>query len=662
MTDVTEHDWSEAHLATLARVFETFVPGTDADAPRRARLAAETMVAAADHDELRLLRLALRLIELPPVPGLFARRWGAFSSLDREGREAVMRSWSTSPIGRLRTTFQVLKRLALFTAYADEGDGSGPTNALWEGIGYVAPKPMTSSAPAVAPLDVDRRPDELLELDTDVVVVGSGAGGGVVAARIASAGHAVLVLEQGPSADEATLPRTEGAAFRELFLDRGTTATADLAVAILAGSVVGGGTTINWTTSLEPPDWLRADWARTHGLAGFDGAEADADLARLSAELDLQPPTVMPPKDRLILDGAAALDWEAAPTERNAGPCVDCGGCTFGCRQGSKRSGPRTHLAAACRDGARVLAGATVERVELRGGTAVGVAGRLLADGAQAGRPFRVRARSVVVACGALRTPLLLQRSGIEHPAIGRYLRLHPVVAVAARMRSPVEMWAGPTQAARSLEHLGPVGGFVIESAPAHPGLIASSLPWEGGQAHRDLMAEVRHYAPLIGIVHETGSGTVGWSSGGHPRITYRLAADDADTARHALFELARLGRAGGAERLIVLSTPSPSWAIGDGQDGFEELLTRVATMSLAPNRVTLFSAHQMGTARAGSSAREHACDPYGRVRDGAGGVIPRLHVADAALFPTSSGVNPMLTVMALAERSARTVLADLPA
>lgn len=508
-------------------------------------------------------------------------------------------------------------------------------------------------------MDVDRRGDAPLELEADVVIVGSGAGGGVAAARIAAAGHSVLVLEQGRSTVEATLPHTEGRAFRELFLDQGTTATADVGISILAGSSVGGGTTVNWTTSLDPPAWLRADWAARHGLVGFDGPEADADLARLHAELDLQPPSVMPPKDQLILDGAAALGWEAAPTERNAGPCSDCGSCTFGCRSGSKRSGPRAHLAAAFASGARILAGARVEQILLRDSAAVGVAGRLVA-GSERQRPFRVQAGAVVVAGGALRTPLLLQRSGIDHPAIGQFLRLHPVVAIAAQMPNPVDMWAGPTQAARSLEHLRPRGGFVIESAPAHPGLIASSLPWEGGGTQGDLMAGANRIAPLIGIVHETGAGTVGWSRGAHPRIAYRLAAEDSDTARHALIELARIARAGAAERLLVLATPPLSWATADGQEGFEELLARIATMSLAPNRVTLFSAHQMGSARAGANPRDHACDPRGRVRDGAGGVIRHLHVADASLFPSSSGVNPMLTVMALAERSARAVLDDL--
>jgi len=511
----------------------------------------------------------------------------------------------------------------------------------------------------------ERRGDGALELETDVLIVGSGAGGGIVAARIVAAGHAVLVVEQGPSVAESELPRTEGAAFRELFLDRGTTASADLAISILAGSAVGGGTTLNWTTTLAPPGWLREEWASGHGLSGFDGPQTDADLERLRRELDLQAPSTLPAKDRLILDGAARLGWEAAPTERNAGPCVDCGSCTFGCRRGNKRSGPRAHLAAACAGGAQLLARARVERIQLRDGAATGVEGLLLDEDGRAERPFRIRAGSVVVAAGALRTPLLLQASGIGHPALGRFLRLHPVVAVAARMPGPVDMWIGPSQAARSLEHLraggpGRGGGFVIESAPPHPGLVASALPWDGGEAHAALMNDIRQYAPLIAILHEAGSGSVSWSRGAHPRIGYRLGAEDGDTARHALMELARIARAGGAERVLVLSTPALSWSATDGEAGFDDLLVGLATASTAPNRITLFSAHQMGSARAGANPGTHACDPMGRVRDGRDSIVRNLHVADASLFPTSSGVNPMMTVMALAERSARAVLDDL--
>src|SRR5262249_18955403 len=154
----------------------------------------------------------------------------------------------------------------------------------------------------------------------------------------------------------------------------------------------------------------------------------------------------IPPKDQLILDGAAALGWEAAPTQRDAAHCGDCGACSFGCRRGAKRSGQRLHLALAADKGMRLLPGAKVERIDTHAGRATGAGGQM------GGRPFRVRAGTVVIAAVAVRTPALLMRSGLSHPAIGANFHLHPVAVITALMDTPVEIWRGPTQAARSLE------------------------------------------------------------------------------------------------------------------------------------------------------------------------------------------------------------------
>ncbi|HET6819455.1 MAG TPA: GMC family oxidoreductase, partial [Candidatus Limnocylindria bacterium] len=326
-------------------------------------------------------------------------------------------------------------------------------------------------------------------------------------------------------------------------------------------------------------------------------------------------------------------------------------------------------LAAAQRHGARLLAEARVDRVELGDGRVSGVRGLL--RGEQVARPFHVAAGTVVAAAGALRTPLLLAASGVVHPQLGRNLRLHPVVAVAAFMAEPVEAWRGPSQAARSLQFcragspdaqgIGPAhGGFVIESAPPHPGLFASALPWTGAREGLALLDRLRWVAPLIGIVRDHGSGRVRTSRGGRPRIEYRLDRADGATARRALVEMARLARAGGARRIMSVATPPAWWEGADGDAGFERFARALARQPTAANRVSLFSAHQMGTARAGADASAHPCDPGGRVRtDTAGGILPGAYVGDASLFPTASGVNPMLTVMALAERTARAVLAD---
>ncbi|HXR26384.1 MAG TPA: GMC family oxidoreductase, partial [Candidatus Baltobacteraceae bacterium] len=260
---------------------------------------------------------------------------------------------------------------------------------------------------------------------------------------------------------------------------------------------------------------------------------------------------------------------------------------------------------------------------------------------------------------------------GADHPAIGDYLRLHPVPVLSARMREPVRMWRGVLQAARSVEFadpgppsadgIGPAhGGFLIESAPAHPGLIALAFPWDGRAASDALMASIGHHAPLIGITADQGHGRVRLSRHGVPLIEYRLAPGDAQTARRALVEMARLARAGGAADLLAVGTPATWLYEGADERAFRAFLERLATFDFRPNRGSLFSAHQMGTARAGRDPRTTACDPRGRLRaDTTGGLIGGCYVADTSLFPTAAGVNPMVSAMQLAARTARTVLAE---
>jgi long-chain-alcohol oxidase len=641
----------------LADVFETFAPMTREESIRRAELATETLAATRSRSERLQLGLALRSLELAPLTALAGGELRRFSRSSPAARERVLLAWSSSRVPQRRTAFQAWKRLALFLAYADPGpDSTRPANPAWDRIGYRPPDPPPRPAePSVHPVPIAE------VRDADVVIIGSGAGGGVVASRLAWAGLDVVVLEAGNAGQPPTL---EAEAWRDRYLDRGTTATADLSVTILAGSTLGGGTTVNWATTFAPPDELRAEWESEHGLAGFAGAEADADLRRLVGELDLQPPTVVPAKDRVILDGARALGWEADVTQRNAGPCTECGGCGFGCARGAKRSTATVHLAAAAAAGARVVVDARATRIVVRDGIVRGVLGRS-AGGAQ----FAVRTPRVVVAAGALRTPVLLSASGLaSHREVGRNLRIHPTVAVIGVMAEAVDMWRGPLQAAScgqfrmagpaTADGIGPAhGGFLMESAPPHPGLAAAALAWHGIADSTDLMDRARHWAPLIAIIRERGGGRVRRGAGGRAVIDYRLHPADADTARRALVEMSRLAHAAGAVELRTGSVPPERWR--EGQP-LEPYLRAAAAVSTASNRISLFSAHQMGTVRAGPDPHRYPADPWGRLRlDAGGAVAPGVYVGDGSLLPAAPGVNPMLTIMAMAERSARAVLAD---
>jgi choline dehydrogenase-like flavoprotein len=275
----------------------------------------------------------------------------------------------------------------------------------------------------------------------------------------------------------------------------------------------------------------------------------------------------------------------------------------------------------------------------------------------------------VVISAGALRTPAILASSGLDHPAIGRHLRLHPVPVVAGFFAEPIDMWRGPMQAARSLEFGRPAAGrnsYAIESAPGHPGLLALALPWEGTDAHADVMDRARRIAPLIAVTRDGGSGRTSVTRSGGVRVDYRLDATGVATLRHGLVSMARLIRAAGATEIVAVAG-TPQWhgrggfAHGREEAEFTVFLDALASFDFSPNRGAVFSAHQMGTARMGADPGAHACDVGGRVRAGGGGdsVVGGLYVADGSLFPTGIGVNPMITIMVLARRVARTILAE---
>ena len=386
-------------------------------------------------------------------------------------RERYLLGWGTSRLAQRRTAFQAIRKLLTFLAY---GGGDAASIDRLDRIGYRPDDPPITSEPsAIWPLTpppvgrADPADDNRWVLEADVVIVGSGAGGGVVAGELAAAGRSVVVVEAGPFVDEAAMPPAEVDAFDRLYLDRGLLSTWDGSVTMLAGATVGGGTLINWMTSIPATAAVRDEWASEHGLEGMVGAAWDDDVRAIETELDVAESTSIPPKDGVILRGAAALGWEAGPTRRNASDCTDCGSCPFGCRRGAKRSGIRVHLARAASRGARLVAGARVTRVLVENGAAVGVEADFGHPGAA--RKLTVRAPVVVLAAGALRTPAILLRSGLDHPEIGRNVRLHPVPVVAGRFQEEIEMWRGTMQAARSLQFVesdGARNGYTIESAP----------------------------------------------------------------------------------------------------------------------------------------------------------------------------------------------------
>ena len=655
---------SPAERRTLAALAEGFVSGGGA---ARAEAAERAFATVVDPELVSQLRIVLRLIERPITSLLIGGRAAKFSSLRGEERDAYLRHWVQHSIPLLRSAASALRKLLCFLAYADADEPGDPKlRARLESIGYNSkPNATTRDYSNVVAFN----PQQAQRIAVDVLVIGSGAGGGSIARDLASAGKRVMVIESGALYDERTFPTKERDAYERLYLDSGFTATDDAHIAILAGGTVGGGTTVNWMTSIPIPDRVRQEWEEEHGVEGVASPAFTRDLDDVLREVGAQPSATMPPKDAAIMRGAEARGWSGEKIQMNRAECRDCGTCGFGCKRGSKQSTLRLHLPQALEAGAHLIPDCKAERLIIRNGE---VRGAVTTYGTRAGAPrtLEILATQVVVSGGALRTPLLLRRSGLTHPAIGENLRLHPVTLAAGIFPEKIEMWRGTMQAAKSEEFVEPTedrNGYIIESAPGHPGLLSLGIPWTSRAEHQRIMGLAPYIAPFLAIAKDDGGGRVSETRNGFAKISYRTTPRDERTLRAALGSLVRMAESAGASEVIAAGSPPVAWRRRDGVEAFSILERQILGFDFSPNRGTVFSAHQMGTARMGSNPVDHACDPFGRVRangrpqasDRHGGIIKGLYVADGSLFPTAIGVNPMITILALAKRVARTVLAD---
>jgi choline dehydrogenase-like flavoprotein len=668
---------SARQRAVVDAVADTFAP-EDADREATRGLVVAALERLAPHRRAKLA-LALNLLASPLAGLILAGRFTPVDRLDRAGRErAMLRLAGMKP---LRPAFDALSRLSLFAAYtvADERGRS----AVWDRLGYPGPRADVPANGANFP--VTATPPAGTRIDADAVVVGSGAGGGVAAALLAQAGLRVVVLEAGPPFEPVAARQREAESFGQLYLEAGLCASDDLGVSLLAGACVGGGTAVNWSTSLRLPPERAAQWGELLGRPEFTAELADAYDA-VETRLGVTVATAHNRNNGVIVAGCAKLGWNVRAIPRNAECSGDgCGYCGFGCAYGTKRSTAATYLRDALDAGARVFAHARVVRVRtepaVRGAGAADAADAArAADAADAAyavvrgvdavvedpsgggepRELFVDAPLVVVAAGTLRTPGILARSGVTSPHLGKHLHLHPVSAISAQFAEPVEPWLGPMQTALCDRF-----DTVIEAAPTHPGIMAMGLAWSGRDAHADTMSDARYRATLIAIARDRGEGTV--SLDGRDDVAYRIAPDDALRLAEGLAGAARIALAAGATRVSTLYRDryelTAEEATPKALDAFEAELRRRAERRVP---LSLFSAHQMGTARMGATAGDgsagaeqaHAgqagvIDPDGRVYG-----VDGLLVADASAFPTASGVNPMLTVMALAHRATSALLA----
>ena len=647
----------ERDAATLAALCDVFVPAVRppraADATARNFFALTASGAGTAERLRRLLPELLDEEELDDLSMLLRiLRLAGIEVLPQRAAQGLLRALSFAD-DDAEEALTDLRQLTMVLHYGGV-DRTG-TNPTWDQLGYPGPpqQPVRPSdpLPIVGP---DEDADDLV-LEADAVVVGSGAGGGVVAARLAAAGRDVVVVEAGGANTEGDFPGDEVGALRRLYWRGGLTQTEDRNVTILAGGTLGGGTTVNWSNCVQPPPHVRAQWADEFGLDGLDGDEFDGHLRAVMDRIGAtdEHTTLNGPNQRL-LEGAKALGWDASTTTRNVDgdleDPVTTGHTGFGDRSGAKQGSLRTWLPDAVADGARILADTTVERVLTEDGRAAGVIG-WYDDGARRVR-VTVHAATVVLAAGALETPAVLLRSGIGGPAVGRNLRLHPVPIVTALYDEPQEGWSGPPQSIvvdeRSDVHDG--HGYLLESSHWHPGLTAGAIGWRDARDHKLIMGRAGHMAPFLAVTRERGSGSVTLDENGEGLVHYPLDDEfDREVLQAGLRDMVRLHAAAGARAIIDLAPGRLLWRRGDDVEAFAE---EVAAAPMGAEGRVMFSAHQMGSARMGGDPRTSVADPRGQLHD-----VPGVWIGDASAFPTAVGSNPMVTVMALAHRTSDNIL-----
>ncbi|MGE0707390.1 MAG: GMC family oxidoreductase N-terminal domain-containing protein [Planctomycetota bacterium] len=487
---------------------------------------------------------------------------------------------------------------------------------------------------------------DLVELDCDVVVVGSGAGGAVVAAELAEGGLDVIVLEEGGYHPTESFTPDADDAIRRLYRDGGAImALGAPPVTYSEGRCVGGSTVINGGMTWKTPPRILERWAREDWIDGISPAAMEPVFARVERFLHAahQDPWTIGRDNALLKEGADKKAWEVVDNVRDQLHCAGTNNCAFGCPTAAKRSTLVTYLPRALHFGARVLANCRVTRLLRERKRVLGVEGRIVRHDARDGLAFQVRAPQVVLAAGAVHTPGILFRSGVRSPSgrLGKNLSLHPNVKVTALFDEEIRGWEGVHQAYQVREFQRE--GLVFAAVNIPPSIAAMTLPYYGDEL-REIMDGYSRMLIAGMLLEDTETGVVR-DLAGRPQAFYQLSDLDAERLVHGTALLCELLFEVGARRIVL-----PFEGIPDLRG--PEDVRRLYAQKVDKARMEVVTVHIMGTCAAGEDRARHVCDSYGRVYDAEG-----LVVADASLFPSPIGVNPMETIMALATRNAAAIL-----
>ncbi|KAJ7541205.1 hypothetical protein O6H91_10G050000 [Diphasiastrum complanatum] len=598
--------------------------------------------------------------------------WNFYATADENGENQVWKA-----IGFCKATMQSLQSKSIDSQQQDSGmcrssyesvlksrvfDADAGVKALHQFLTHVGCSPLEDLSCLVASCN-NPVLNEDIGIKSDVVVVGSGSGGAVIAGALAQKGYSVLVVEKGKYFSERDLSLLEGPTIQSMYEGGGMMGTEDGGVNILAGSTLGGGSAVNWSASICTPRHVLREWAEDHGLSFFASEDYQKAMQEVCKRLGVQASVREESFQNAVLrKGCEELGYHVANIPRNAGPDHACGFCGLGCKSGEKQATTKTWLVDAAAADAVILTGCRVEKVlynslkdkNKKPSRIEGIQASL-SDGSR----LFIQAKSVVVACGSLMTPILLQKSGLQNQNIGKFLHIHPTQMVWGYF--PKE--SGPkgrcyegtimtavSEAAANWESSG--YGALLEVPALLPGGFAGLMPWCSGADSKRRISRYSRTAHCIVLARDKGSGMVKVDKRGYPSIFYKLSPEDEESLKQGADKALRVLIAAGAQEIGTHHPDGEELQIkGATITEIEDYLWRVRSKSLTQVSMSLCSAHQMGSCRMGIDPSSSVVDPKGESWD-----VEGLFIGDTSVFPTASGVNPMITVQSIAFCTAKRV------
>ena len=479
--------------------------------------------------------------------------------------------------------------------------------------------------------------ENLIPKSIEVAVIGSGAGGGI-AANLLSEKYEVGIFDKGNFPNGVTNNETFG--YHNFYETNAIQQTRGYKVQLLAGMGIGGGTSINWTTSLRTPDNILSEWdSLTKQNNYFNSDQFKKSLDYVSEKLNVDVANNKIPQKEIKLAQGLELNntsYKVIPRNTNDPQCLESGFSTFGHSDGNINSSYKSWLSKDKFNEDSIYSNTHVKSLSISKGRATHI------NIENNGKSFSVEVNKVVLASGSLNTPKILLNSGYKNKHLGQHLKLHPVSGVAGKFSELQNPWAGSMQGIYSDDNLFMKNnyGYLLEGLPMHPSLFFPFFP-NNNDKFEDFISSYNYWSGSIVLTSDTSSGSIINKNPQH-LWKYNLNNFDHGNLLHGIESLVMANYLAGAEEIMVATSPTMHWK-KESSENIESFIDKVRKVRNEPFRILLGSAHQMGTARIHPNPSEGVVDLNGKVHG-----LDNVYITDSSTFPRCSGVNPMITIQAM--------------